>query len=76
MSGPDPPDSGPHVKHDGTYHSEDVYQSCTRKKRYPDERMARGVASRAFSARGVSLTPHGCWHCGGYHLTKSPRTRP
>lgn len=56
------------------FHSDDVYWSCVRKKAYPDEKMARRVASRAFELRGDRLHVYPCHHCGRYHMARTRKT--
>lgn len=57
----------------------DQLASCTTKKRYSDEQVARDVARSVWFRRGVSLRVYACSLCGGWHLTKldaQPVMRP
>ena len=50
----------------------DARWSCTRKKAYPDMRMAARVAARSNEERGTDLVPYACTRCGRYHLGRRP----
>jgi hypothetical protein len=49
--------------------------SCFRKKAYPDEKLARRVASQIRSAHGANVIAYGCPHCGRFHVGHAPRAQ-
>ena len=46
----------------------DVRQTCTRKKPYGDERLARKVAAKASQRAGQTIVAYACTRCGQWHI--------
>jgi len=47
--------------------------ACTRKKAYPDEKMARKVAGRMRAEKGADVVVYACTRCGRYHIGRASR---
>ena len=45
--------------------------TCTRKKAYPDEKLARRVAAR-MRDEGKNVVHYACTRCGRYHIGRAP----
>lgn len=54
----------------------DVYWSCKRKDRYPNENDARRATRKMALRYGQTMYHYYCKYCEGYHLTKkAPRAK-
>jgi len=53
----------------------DVYWSCKRKGRYPNENEARRAARKMALRYGQDMFHYYCKYCDGYHLTRKGRRR-
>lgn len=48
---------------------DDLERSCTTKRRYQTEEVAKAVAIKIWYERKVNLRTYACAACGGFHLT-------
>lgn len=72
-----PPGPPPQKKVEVPHYTESEKATCERKRRYPDENLARAFA--AMRARKVDegrLYIYRCKVCSGWHLTKRPNGTP
>jgi hypothetical protein len=56
------------------YPDADPQRACTRKKAYPDEKLAKRVA-RSINERDTTanVRAYGCTLCGSFHIGSAPR---
>jgi hypothetical protein len=60
-----------------SYEGADLTRSCTRKKAYPTEGIARGaVATILRASPEAQVRPYACAHCGAWHVGASPQSLP
>lgn len=52
----------------------EVYQTCSRKRRFRDFDEAMAMATHLNRHKGLVLHAYECPFCGGYHLTSQTRT--
>lgn len=59
------------------YDDADIVRSCTRKKGYPSEEIARlSISSIREVNPSAELRAYGCRHCGRWHIGRNPSSRP